>query len=147
MGKNSTCLDPKTVMYALEREIISDKLAAGVNGVEWLVLNSNPKESRVKGLADWFEGLSLYGFTNHDAVMRDALTMDSDSFYTKYEFNWWISVSYALTYLTLLRNDDYDSYFDFLTTLGNRIKQIKNQDEGSHNTERGNENEQKRSVN
>ncbi|GIP55908.1 hypothetical protein [Paenibacillus vini] len=113
----STYDTAQMTVFKMQWEIIADKLKQGVNGIEWLVLNTTTKKSRTETLADWIEQLAAYGHTNLDTVMKDALTMDSEKFYSVYGFNWWMSVSYTLTYLVLLRQRDYDRYFDFLNSI------------------------------
>jgi hypothetical protein len=104
-------------VFELKWQIIKDKLAQGINGVEWLVLHVEPNERRQHGLTEWIKLLQLYGHVDSAAVMKDALIMDSDCFYKKYEFNWWISISYTLTHLVLLKQRNYDRYFCFLQNL------------------------------
>jgi hypothetical protein len=101
----------------MEWEIIKDKLVQGINGVEWLILNITPKEHVKNSLSDWTEQIELFGHLSTKAVMVDALTMGSEDFYKRYEFNWWMSVSYTLTHLFLLKERNYEGYFDFLQTL------------------------------
>jgi len=108
-------------LSSLEWEIIKDKLSQGVNGVEWLVLNNVPKKHRIETLPDWFESLQAFGHHDVDRVMLDSLRMDAELFYETYEFNWWMSVSYTLTHLYLLRERSYDKYFEFLRRV-DRVK-------------------------
>ena len=104
-------------LRSLEWGIIKDKLSQGVNGIEWLVLNYEPTKHRLDSLSDWFESLEAFGHRNADQVMLDALQMDDEAFYEIYEFNWWMSVSYTLTHLCLLRERSYDKYFVFLQRI------------------------------
>lgn len=111
-------------MRKMEWQIIEDKLKQGVNGIEWLVLNIQPKESRQSRLGDWFETLQAFGCYDTDSVMRDALVMGADSFYEKHKINWWIAVSNTLTYLHAMKQHSYDRYFAFLEAMekeGERI--------------------------
>lgn len=118
MSKSFTVYLKETeALRKMEWQIIEDKLKQGVNGVEWLVLNIQPKESRQRGLEDWFETLRAFGHLDPDAVMREALAMDADSFYKKYEINWWMAVSNTLTFLHFLKQRNYDSYFVFLEAM------------------------------
>lgn len=106
------------LLFDLEWQSINDKLSQGANGVEWLVLHTTPKSNNVRTLEDWMEQLAMYEHKDMHAVMRDALTIDSDSFFKKYEFNWWMSVRYTITYLIQLRQQDYNMYFQFIWSLG-----------------------------
>lgn len=45
------------------------------------------------------------------------MTMGHEEFYKLHELNWWISVRDSLTYLNLLRQRNYDEYFDFLQNM------------------------------
>lgn len=101
----------------LERQIINDKLSQGANGVEWLVLHTTPKPNNVKTLDDWLE-LIMFDHKDIHAVMKDTVTLDSDSFFKKYELNWRMSVGYTITYLIMLRERDYNLYFEFIWSLG-----------------------------
>ncbi|WP_010278899.1 hypothetical protein [Paenibacillus senegalensis] len=121
----------RAAAFDMEWGIIKDKLAQGVNGVEWLVLNDNPRDHVKKALGDWFGILKAYGITEmNDAerVMQDALIMDSETYYKTHEFNWWVAVRYTLTYLHLLKKYNYDRYFNFMQSLEKKI----NQGGGSH---------------
>ncbi|MFD2334739.1 hypothetical protein ACFSR7_36310 [Cohnella sp. GCM10020058] len=102
--------------FKLEWSIIEDKLAQGVNGVEWLVLSIMPKPRRVEMLPEWVEMLQMYDH-DVDSAMLDALRMDSESYYERYEFNWWMAVSYTLTHLHLLRQRSYEDYFRFIQRI------------------------------
>ncbi|MED5015948.1 hypothetical protein P9847_01370 [Paenibacillus chibensis] len=106
------------LLFDLEWQIINDKLLQGANGVEWLVLHATPKPNRERTLGDWLKQLIMYDHKDIHAVMRDTLTLDSDSFFKKYEFNWWMSVSYTITYLIQLKQQDYNLYFQFIWCLG-----------------------------
>ncbi|MDK8189000.1 hypothetical protein QP794_02725 [Paenibacillus sp. UMB7766-LJ446] len=102
--------------FEMENQIIADKLSQGIDGVEWLVLNILPKPSRIERLSQWFEFLYEDG---HDCekLMFDALTMGSDSFYKRYEHNWWMAVDNTLAHLHVLRIYEYDRYFNFLQKI------------------------------
>ncbi|KAF6625168.1 hypothetical protein H6F38_27340 [Paenibacillus sp. EKM208P] len=103
--------------FNLEWEIIGDKLRLGVMGVEWLVLNHKSDMFLQARLTEWMEYLPLYGFHDVEEVMRDSLTIDYDSFQKKYDFNWWLSVTYTLEYLYQLKSKDYDRFFEFTENL------------------------------
>lgn len=104
--------------YKAEKEIIADKLKAGINGLEWLVMNTIVDEKRSKSLKQWIESAAvrLYG-KEPLGLFTDAVKLDPDTFYDRYELNWYNTVDKALTYLSLLRERDYDRYFNFLQTI------------------------------
>ena len=103
--------------FDLESKIRDEKLAAGVNGVEWLVMQTLVTDDKKESLEQWLRFLPMYKQLNAEQVMKDAIKMDADSFYEKYEFNWWISIDETLTYLSLLKERNYDHYFNFIQSL------------------------------
>jgi hypothetical protein len=106
----------KKPMFDLENQIIDEKLKQGVNGLEWLVLQTQITETKMRMLSNWIEFVSKDGY-DVEAIMKDAITMDVDSFYSKYELNWWIAIDETLSYLSLLRQQDYDRYLNFICDI------------------------------
>lgn len=106
--------------FKLEWQIIKDKLSQGIGGIEWLVLQVVVDESKSHSLNMWLRLVGRHQKENPEAVMQDAFIMDSDTFYRLYEINWWITIDDALTYLSMLRQRDYNRYSDFLRELGRR---------------------------
>ncbi|WP_440118515.1 hypothetical protein [Paenibacillus sp. QZ-Y1] len=107
-------------LFGLEWSMIQDKLEQGANGVEWLVLNHISDSNVVRGLDGWIEGLQLYGHNDFHQVVLDTLSYDSEAFYEKYEFNWWLSVRYSFEYLSQLCARNYDTYFSIIQKLENK---------------------------
>jgi hypothetical protein len=101
-------------LFELEWGIVGDKLAQGVEGLEWLVLNKVVTQTDLDGLKMWLKRVQVMDKLNVDIVMMDAFMKDSDVFYDTYGINWWISVDDSLTYLSELRDKDYDTYFKFM---------------------------------
>ncbi len=104
-------------VFDMEQMIINDKLKQGIDGIEWLVLQTDVNESMQYSLNRWLHHVTRFERLDVMVVMKDTLTMDSDSFYTKYCLNWWISIEETLTHLCLMRQSDYEKYFSFLMTL------------------------------
>ncbi|MEK4512891.1 hypothetical protein [Paenibacillus sp. FSL K6-2524] len=100
----------------MEKQIIADKLAEGINGIEWLVMQLLVNEKLMVFLNNWLEVVSDR-YQTVEEIMKDALTMGHEEFYKLHELNWWISVRDSLTYLNLLRQRNYDEYFDFLQNM------------------------------
>jgi hypothetical protein len=103
-------------LFKLELQIQSDKLNQGINGLEWLVLSRNVTPLKIHTLNNWLEFASEFGY-EVEAIMKDAVNMDPDSFYRKHELNWWISIDETLTYLSLLRQQNYDKYFNLVRSF------------------------------
>ncbi|SDC69028.1 hypothetical protein SAMN02799630_01193 [Paenibacillus sp. UNCCL117] len=95
-------------------EILLDKLAQGINGVEWLVAQIVIDEYRIESLERWLFFLKIHKHTDVRKVMQHALLLNEKKFYRRYRCNWWISVDETLTHLRLQKERDYDWYFDFL---------------------------------
>lgn len=95
--------------YTMENQIREEKLKQGINGLEWLVLNTIPTDADFRALANWLEFVRDWKL-NSESIMRDAIVMDSNTFYEKHELNWWITIDETLTYLNLLRQRDYNQY-------------------------------------
>lgn len=106
--------------FELEQAIVSEKLAAGINGVEWLVLQTLPTKEKKTSMEQWCGFLNMYKHFDINAVMKDVLTMNHDDFYSKYRFNWWISLDETLTCLSLMRSADYNSYSDFIQSINKK---------------------------
>lgn len=103
---------------ALEMEIIKGKLAQGVNGVEWIVLNLQRSRSEEIDYMNWLNGKMRNGrIYNLTQMMLDVLTTDSDGFYEAYGWNWQIILYNTLLYLRMLKDEKYDLYFDFMKRL------------------------------
>src|SRR5690242_2116344 len=96
--------------FEAECAIILDKLAQGINGIEWLVMTKVVDEEDQKDLAQWLFYLDMRKKYDVTLVMKDALTMSEDEYYSKYQCNWWISLDAIITKLNLLRKHNYDSY-------------------------------------
>lgn len=114
MSKSETLND---AAFDLEIKIMEEKVSQGVNGIEWLVMQKVVDESDLKSLAVWLKRAGNFGKREPEPIMLDALTMKSDPFYEKYQINWWISIDDILTYLYLLRQQDYDRYSEFIKEL------------------------------
>jgi hypothetical protein len=109
-------LDRTDAVYKAENEIIEDKLKHGINGLEWLIMQVILDEDAKESLA---KCLKLLPKVAKDPlqVFGDAVRSDPDTFYDKHELNWWIMLDEALTYFALLKERDYDTYFDVLQEI------------------------------
>ena len=105
-------------MFALEDEILYEKLSQGINGIEWLVLMFHDGDSDT---LDILRKICSKTGIEFDRMVIDAFRMydDPDGFYDKYELNWWVTVDDCLSYLVHLRKNDYDRYFDMLMSIEN----------------------------
>lgn len=103
-------------VFAMENQILLDKLRQGVNGIEWLVHQVNVDSYTQDSIDQWLKCLQVCGYDPFP-VMRDALLMGEDEFYLKYKLNWWIGVGDTLSILRLLREKEYETYFKFLQDL------------------------------
>lgn len=103
-------------IYALERQIRDEKLAQGINGLEWLVIQTLPTERKKESLK---QALELYAVMrlNFKELLKDVFVMEADTFYEKYETNWYICVDESLTYLSLLRERNYNEYFRLVQSI------------------------------
>lgn len=115
-------LNQESCIESLFTQITEDKLKQGVNGLEWLVLQASPTEDDIYSLTRWMKVICKWKLDS-ETVMKDAITMNSDSFYTKYEVNWWIAVDETITYLHLLKKQSYDKYFNFIMDIERRLNQ------------------------
>lgn len=104
-------------VFDIEQMIINDKLKQGIDGIEWLVLQTHVTDSERDSLSRWLDHITGFERLDVMVVMQDALIMDSDRFYAKYELNWWLSVDCTISNLCLIRQSDYEKYFSFLMTL------------------------------
>lgn len=109
--------EERKAAFEMENQILKDKLREGVNGVEWLVLQTMVTDDKKRSLEQWIFFLEMYKFTDIEAVMRDAILLKPKKFYKKYKCNWWISIDETLTYLSMLRKENYNRYFEFIQSL------------------------------
>lgn len=105
----NTRLSDNRAAREMENQIIADKLAQGIDGIEWLVLHTELTLTKLAALEYWLE------FTREQrldwlSVAADAFVMDSDTFYKKHELNWWICVDEAISILKLLKETNRDGY-------------------------------------
>ncbi|MEK8132933.1 hypothetical protein WMW72_34130 [Paenibacillus filicis] len=114
MGTMQDWMKEKEATFKAEHEILVDKLAQGVNGVEWLVAQIVIDKNRLESLDTWLLFLKIHKHNDVRKVMQDALLQNEKKFYRRYRCNWWISVDETLTHLKLQKERDYDWYFDFL---------------------------------
>ncbi|AUS03724.1 hypothetical protein [Paenibacillus larvae] len=114
MKNFSTWHEERRAAIEMENQIMQDKLAQGVNGVEWLVMHAKITPTKMKSLGYWLEFVNEVEELDHESVMIDVLMMNPDTFYEKYELNWWIGIDEVITYLSILKLRDYDHYFRFL---------------------------------
>lgn len=110
-------LKEREATFELSNQILIEKLSMGIDGIEWLVMQTNPTELKKESLEQWLKFIKMYKHHDANSVMKDALIMKDHKFYRKYKFNWWISVDDTITYLTLLKERNYDEYFDFIKSL------------------------------
>ena len=103
--------------YDAEWQIIGDKLGQGIGGIEWMVLQTLVRETDITSLNVWLLNVEKFKHKDAETVMIDALVMQPDLFYQKYQLNWWISIRDTLTYLNMLRQRNYDRYSDFIRKL------------------------------
>lgn len=100
--------------YQAENEIIEDKLKQGINGLEWLVMQVKLDDECKESLEQWLGVAPLIAKEKRDPLelLMDSLFLDHESYYEKYELNWWIAIDEALTYLAVLKERNYESYFE-----------------------------------
>lgn len=101
----------------MEWAIIRDKLNEGINGIEWLVMQVELNDNYVERSAEWVNLVCDLENKNLEEVIKDALTLDFDTYQNKHELNWWISVKHSLTFLKLLKDHNYNNYSDLLKKL------------------------------
>jgi hypothetical protein len=102
----------------LENQIYEDKLNYGINGLEWLVLQTEPDELMRESLWSYTRYVMDKHNYEFEKLIKDAFRMDNLKFHEKYKLNWWVTISEGLSYLSLLRKKNYDIYFDFIISLG-----------------------------
>ncbi|KIV57600.1 hypothetical protein TS65_09900 [Aneurinibacillus migulanus] len=101
----------------MEHALLCDKLKLGINGLEWLVLQTNVTDEKKKSLDQY---VNLAGSTlkkNITQLFIDAVNMDSDTFYETHELNWWIAIDETITFLSILKQQDYNGYLYFLNKI------------------------------
>lgn len=105
--------------YKLENEIIEEMLAKGINGLEWLIMHVTADDFRKDSLAQWLKLSPMIAKEKTDplTLFKDAARLDDEAFYQKYELNWWIAFDEALTYFALMKERDYDRYFQTLQDI------------------------------
>ncbi|MBW3493224.1 hypothetical protein [Bacillus sp. FDAARGOS_1420] len=112
-------VDVVAATFEAEQAIIEDKRKQGINGFEWLVMQVVLDEKRKKSLDDW---VRLSPLTSKRKVgplilFSDAVRLDADAFHKMYELNWWMAFDEALTYFALMKERNYDMYFDALQDI------------------------------
>jgi hypothetical protein len=112
-----------SAIFAAERAIIDDKLKQGIGGIEWLILHAGTSEKNIFKLNDYTETLELFTDAPLIDVFSDAFIMDRDSFYEKHEINWGISLKAAMTYFKLLKERDYERYFDTIQEICKKVNE------------------------
>lgn len=122
----TTWYEKHKATFDMENQIIADKLSQGINGIEWLVLQTEVNNGNSEKLKYWLELISDIEGKNAEDVMKDALQMNHEDFYKKHELNWWISVKDTLTYLRLMKERKYDRYFMFIQKLNIRENEYDN---------------------
>ncbi|EOO30750.1 hypothetical protein IIU_05067 [Bacillus cereus VD133] len=117
-------VDAIAATFEAEQAIIKDKRKQGINGFEWLVMQVVLDEKRKKSLDDWVRLSPLTSKKKVDplTLFSDAVRLDADAFYNMYELNWWIAFDEALTYFTLMKERNYDMYFDALQDIFSKEK-------------------------
>jgi hypothetical protein len=103
--------------FKMEQQIREDKIKQGIDGIEWLVINTIIKDTDIRSLEQWLMYVSQVIKNNPEEVMKDALRMNHKKFYRKYKINWWISIDDSITYLILLKERDYKRYFEFIKSI------------------------------
>lgn len=108
-------------VYQAEKEIIADKLKEGINGLEWLVLHTLVDERQSDSLKKWTESVMvrLCGKKPLELFI-EAVRLDPETFCARYKLSWGVTIDQALTYLSLLRERDYESYFTIMQTIDKR---------------------------
>ncbi|MEH6940805.1 hypothetical protein [Bacillus sp. JJ722] len=115
MGLNALkrFLNETDALFNLQNEIIKDKLALGINGLEWLVLNNHADVDDKETLEMIIRTIKR---CNKDVnqLFKDSIVMSQDEFNDTHEVNWWMTIDSALKHLSVLRVQDYDKYLNFL---------------------------------
>lgn len=110
--------------FRIENEIINEKLSQGINGLDWLVHRVIVDDIKISGLNSLIELCNKLHKKNPEELkedfedlVKDAITMDHETFYSKHEINWWIAIEDSLTYLSLLKEKDLCGYLDLLELI------------------------------
>jgi len=107
-----------------EQAIIEDKRKQGINGFEWLVMQVVLDEKRKESLNGWLQFSPLTAKKKVDSLtfFSDAVRLNADEFYKIYELNWWMAFDEALTYFALIKERNYDMYFNALQDIFSKEK-------------------------
>lgn len=105
----------------LEDQIIIDKLKHGLNGIEWIVLNTELDNSRIRLLKHWLILIDRKGFDLHQVVV-DVFLMSDEVFFSKYRINKSISMDESISYLVLEREAEYSLYFELMRRIEKAFK-------------------------
>ncbi|EOQ18630.1 hypothetical protein [Bacillus cereus] len=118
-------VDAVAATFEAEQAIIEDKRKQGINGFEWLVMQVVLDEKRKKSLDDWVRLSPLASKKRVDplTLFSDAVQMGPDAFHKTYELNWWMAFDEALTYFALMKERNYNMYFDALQNIFNNKKE------------------------
>lgn len=118
IGNFQDYMNRSEATYKAEKEIIADKLKAGINGLEWLVLNTFVDERKSDSLKKWTESVMVRLCGKEPLeLFIEAIHLDSNTFSDRYKLSWIVTVDEALTYLSLLRERDYDRYFNIMQII------------------------------
>ncbi|PGS80540.1 hypothetical protein COC69_08985 [Bacillus cereus] len=112
-------VDIVAATFEAEQAIIEDKRKQGINGFEWLVMQVLLDEKRKKSLNDWARLSSLTSKRKvaPHILFSDAIRLDANAFYNMYELNWWITFDETLTYFALMKERNYDMYFNAIQDI------------------------------
>lgn len=100
-----------------ENEMIEEKLSQGINGLEWLILQNNTDIKKLESLKRFMEFCLKIENKKIISIVKDAVILHHEPFYEKNEINWWIAVRESLTYLALLKEQNYNEYLKFLKSI------------------------------
>jgi hypothetical protein len=103
--------------FRAENEIIAEKLAQGINGLEWLVMQVVVDYERMDGLNRFIKHCIRVDGKEFISVLKDAIVMHHEEFYEKHELNWWIAVDDSFTFLAFLKEKNYDEYFTLVQSI------------------------------
>lgn len=112
-------LERTEATFKAEFEIQKDMLERGIDGLEWLIINTVVDDDSKKNLDDWIRLAPMLAkdTTNPIEILIDSVKVHEDKFYDKHGINWWITFDEALTYFALLKERDYNSYFKLLSKI------------------------------
>ena len=106
------------LLFNLEWDIIKEKIAQGVNGIEWLVMTILTEQHVKDSHYIWNMRIGCENVADSDqATIQIAINnflLSSDEFYKEHSCNWWISTKHAIYYLQMLKKNDYTRYLKFL---------------------------------